>query len=161
MAEHGSIFRKQRLTPGQLRAVAERRYNDAVCLLRSGENERANGAIYMGGFVLECLLKAILLERHRNLGQRVDPAKLSSPDREAYLLLYSHSLVEILEFLPEVQTKFRLRSTAKGTADWRRFKTVCEQWTVYARYSSRSASIGEARQFLATINEVKEWLKQL
>ncbi len=47
MSEAREIFRKQlRLTPGQLRAVAERRYDDAMCLLDSGDNARANGAIY-------------------------------------------------------------------------------------------------------------------
>src|SRR5262245_46861975 len=99
------IFTKRRLTPRQLRAVAERRFGDAQCLLESGNQERANGTIYMAGFVLECLLKALLLERHSNLGKPVDPAKLSSSDREVLNLLYSHSLDEMIVYLPELKSK--------------------------------------------------------
>lgn len=65
----GSIFAKTKLTPSQLRTVAERRFADARCLLKSGENERANGAMYLAGFVIECHLKACLLEVHPWLGQ--------------------------------------------------------------------------------------------
>ena len=56
------IFLKVRLRPTQLRTVAERRFDDAVALRQTGKNARANGAIYLGGFAIECLLKARLLE---------------------------------------------------------------------------------------------------
>ncbi len=83
MAERKTIFAKARLKPNQLRSVAERRFGDAQCLLDSGNPERVNGSIYMAGFVIECLLKAILLDRHPNLQRPVDPAKLSASDRES------------------------------------------------------------------------------
>ena len=157
MAAYGEIFRKQRLTPGQLRAVAERRFRDALYLEQSGENERANGAIYMGGFVIECLLKALLLERQPNLQQPVDPAGLSVPDREVHKLIYqSHSLEEMLLFLSDIEIKF----TQRDPVTWARFRASCEEWTVYARYSPRSAPLADARDFLDTIEQVKEWLKE-
>ncbi|HZL36973.1 MAG TPA: hypothetical protein VFC78_16760 [Tepidisphaeraceae bacterium] len=49
--ESHAIFLKRRLTPGQLRAVADRRYDDAICLFDSRDNARLNGAMYIGGFV--------------------------------------------------------------------------------------------------------------
>jgi len=151
------IFAKLRLTPGQLRAVAEYRFDDAMCLIKSGENARGNGAMYLGGFVIECLLKALLLERHPNLQGPVDPAKLSEQDKGVLSLLYSHELDAMLFYLPEVEKKLSVddRST------WKRFRSACEQWTVYARYSPRLAAPQEAQRFLATVKEVKSWLREL
>jgi len=67
MAKPGNIFLKQRLTIGQLRAVADRRYGDAVTLVETGDNARANGAQYLAGIVIEILLKGQLLRLHPNL----------------------------------------------------------------------------------------------
>ena len=161
MAKLPLIFAKRRLYAGQLRAVAERRFADAECLLASGDPERANGAIYMAGFVIECLLKALLLERHPNLSKPVDPAKLSDSDREIFGYLYGHDLDEMLGALPELGTKLSVVSTPHGSRVWPEFRTLCEHWTVYARYSPVSAKMTEAKNFLNTVKEVKKWLKEL
>ncbi|HEY8665837.1 MAG TPA: hypothetical protein VIL86_04185 [Tepidisphaeraceae bacterium] len=161
MSKRGNIFVKRRLTPGQLRAVASLRLDDARLLLNSGQNARMNGAMYMGGFVIECLLKALLLDRHPNLHGAVDRTKLSEPDREVHALLYSHDLDKMLGFLPEVRTKLESITDASGRSQWPSFNDVCEEWTVYARYSTAQAPPAEARRFLDTVEEVKEWLRQL
>ncbi len=160
MAALHDIFAKRRLTPGQLRSVADRRYDDAVCLLESGENARATGAIYMGGFVIDCLLKALLLERYPHLQKPVDPAKLAQRDRDVLEQLYGHELDEMLEFLPELKRKLPRITGENGRPVWPRFRNVCAEWTVYARYSTKLAAPDEAREFMDTIREVKEWLKQ-
>ena len=117
--------------------------------------------MYMGGFVIECLLKALLLERHPNLQAAVDPAGLSEPDREVHRLLYSHDLDEMLAFLPEVRPRLESVGGERGRSPWPAFRDVCAEWTVYARYSAIQAPISEARRFLGTVDEVKEWLRQL
>lgn len=127
MAASSDIFAKLRLTPGQWRAVAERRFGDARYLLDSGNAERATGGMYMAGFVIECLLKALLLERHPNLGKPVDPAKLSKSDREVHQLLFSHELDDMLGFLPELEKKLACVKTKSGDSVWRAFNTICEQ----------------------------------
>jgi hypothetical protein len=161
MAEAPDIFAKLRLTPGQLRSVAERRFGDAQCLLDSRKQERANGAMYMAGFVIECLLKALLLERHPNLKRPVDPARLSGSDREVLGLLYSHELDDMIGFLPELERKLSIISTKSGLNAWHQFRTICEEWTVYARYSPKSAKLDRAGEYLETVEEVKKWLKEL
>lgn len=161
MPKPHDIFDKVRLTPGQLRAVAERRLADARCLLHSGDSERANGAVYLAGFVIECLLKALLLERHRNLGGKVDPAKLSKSDRDVYGMLYGHDLAEMLMYLPELRTKLADARLRSGRSAWRGVQTICEQWTIYARYSPRQIKPNQAKEFLETVEEVKKWLKTL
>jgi len=57
------IFKRTRLRPPQLRSVADRRFDDAQALRATQLNARANGAIYLGGFVIECPFKAMLLEK--------------------------------------------------------------------------------------------------
>lgn len=161
MGESPVIFRKRRLTPGQLRSVAEFRLQDALCLLKSGDPARANGAMYMGGFVVECLLKALLLERHPNLQTALDSAKLSSSDARVYRLLYSHELDAMLVYLPELEKKLKSVQGVERRSVWHSFRTVCEQWTVYARYSTKQAKRPEAERFVGTVQEVKRWLKEL
>lgn len=161
MAVSTDIFSKLRLTPGQLRAVSERRFADACCLRDSGHRERANGAIYMAGFVIECLLKALLLERHPNLQRLVDRAKLSESDREVHSLLYSHELDDMLGFLPELEKKLTGLRTKAGGSVWTQFNDICEEWTVYARFSPANAKLEDARRYLETVEEVKKWLKEL
>lgn len=98
-----------------------------MCLLRSGNNARATGAMYISGFVIECLLKAILLDRHPNLARHVDPAKLSRRDREIFNLLYSHDLDLMLDSLPEVQAKLFEATDAAGNPIWPGLVAICEQ----------------------------------
>lgn len=141
--------------------MAERRYADACCLRDSGKQERANGAIYMAGFVIECLLKALLLERHPNLQKPVDPVKLSPSDREVHDILWRHDLDDMLGFLPEIQKKLTGVKTKAGESAWEQFRDLCEEWSVHARYSPSNAKLEDARRYLATIEEVKKWLKEL
>ncbi len=161
MADRPDIFAKRRMTAGQLRAVSERRFADARCLLDSGDAERANGAIYMAGFVIECLLNALLLDRHPNLNGPVDPAKLSATDREVFQYLYGHDLDLMVGVLPEVRSKLALVRTASGLSAWQEFMAICEEWTVFARYAPRTVKREAAARYLETAQEVKKWLKEL
>jgi hypothetical protein len=161
MAPRSNIFSKIRPKPNQLRTVAERRFADAECLLETGNQERANGAMYLAGFVIECLLKALLLDRHPNLVQPVNPATLSESDREVHALLYGHELDDMLAFLPELEKKLSGIKTRSGRSVWREFNNICEEWTVYARYSPSLAKLDDARRYVDTVDEVRKWLKQL
>jgi hypothetical protein len=44
----------------RFRVAALQRFEDAQILL---DNDRATGAVYLAGYAVECLLKAVLLER--------------------------------------------------------------------------------------------------
>jgi len=155
------IFAKPRLTANQLRHVSERRFDDALCLFKSGDRARFNGAMYMAGFVVECLLKALLLDRHPNLQTKVDPGKLSASDRKIYGLLFSHDLELMLDALPEIVAKLEDLKDSYGNSVWQRFIGICGEWTVFARYSTNVAESRTAEGFLDTIREVKKWLKEL
>lgn len=158
MPSIGGIFERVRLNANQLRTVAERRFGDAQALCATGENERANGAMYLAGFVIECLLKAHLLERFPHLGPR--PAPADENERRIWSLLFRlHDLDEMLEHLPELRARLQTTQSPHGGNILSRLKTICGSWTVFARYSPRSATIREASSFLGLVRELKKWLR--
>jgi len=153
------IFEKVRLRPSQLRTVADRRFGDANSLRGTADNARANGAIYLGGFVVECLLKAKLLERFRWLQSAGSPEGRSRDDRHLWSLCYrSHDLDEILARLPEIVQKLSRLEQRESSRLTQSLRSICGQWTIYARYSPRSADIDDARTFLDQIEELRPWL---
>lgn len=153
------IFRKVRLRPTQLRTVANRRFDDADALRRTGQNARANGAMYLGGFVVECLLKARLLERFRWLQSAGSPQGRSRPDQRLWSLCYrSHDLDEILAELPAVTERLARLGQRDSSRLLQSFKSICAQWSIYARYSPYNADIDDARTFLDQIEELRPWL---
>jgi hypothetical protein len=154
------IFKKLRLNPSQLHAVAELRFEDAECLRRSGTAKRANGVFYLGGSVIECLLKARLIQEYPEL--RSPPEDRSNWDKqnqELFNLCYRwHDLSALLDHLPIVREELQ-RIDPSGQL-LRSLIKVCKEWTVYARYSPHTARMSEAEQFLAQIREVKPWLRR-
>jgi hypothetical protein len=156
---HG-IFDRIRLRPEQARTVAEQRFGDAEALRRTGRNARANGAMYLGGFVVECLLKAQLLERFPWLQSTGSPDSLGRTQQRLWSLCYrSHDLDEILGRLPEVTRRLAALEQRGHSRLLQGLKSVCGQWTVFARYSPRSATMAEASAFLDRIQEPRQWLR--
>ena len=156
------IFDRVRLNPAQLRTVAERRYADAECLRKTGDNERANGATYLGGFVIECLLKARLLEEHPWLQGPLGPNPSKQEQRLWSLCYRSHDLEEILGHLPALQRELAARDAAQGVkhGSLQTLKMLCSQWTIQARYSARSETMTAAERFLGRVKGLKECLKR-
>ena len=153
------IFGKLRLRPSQLRTVSDRRFDDALCLLKTGENARANGAMYLGGFVVECLLKAELLETYPWLQAYRPPRTMSGAEQRLWDLCYRrHDLDAILERLPSVKARIENAERCGYPRILSSFKRVCGQWTVHARYSPYCANVEDARAFLIYVKEVRQWL---
>lgn len=155
-----SIFEKERLRPSQIYAVADRRFRDAVCLRDDDNSERANGAMYLGGFVVECLLKARLIECHAWLERGRPDEGASASDQEAWDLCYrQHNLSEILRLLPELKRELSAGGSLQHSP-YRSLQSVCAEWTIYARYSARQATRDEAREFIARVKEIRDWLER-
>ncbi len=160
VAPRSSIFDRVQLRPAQLRTVADRRFDDALALVHTGHNARANGAMYLGGFVVECLLKAALLDEHPWLQSAGSPHGRPAPHAHLWSLCYrSHDLEEILAHLPDLRERIAALGTGGPSQLLRRLHDICKNWTIFARYSPHSAIIREAEDFLAVIRELKPWLK--
>jgi hypothetical protein len=147
--------RGERLRAEQLDHVAEQRMSDAECLCK---NERANGAMYLAGFVVECCLKAQLLRTHGWLRNASSAEGRGPQDKRLWSLLYSHKLDEILAHLPAVRDRLRARDQAGTPGLFQRLKEVCATWTIFARYSPHSARMDEARRFVENVRELKRCL---
>ena len=145
MAKRHRIFKKVRLTPTQLRTVAERRYTDAEVLRDTTKNERANGTMYLAGFVIECLLKAQLLEVYPWLQSTGSAAGLSEDQLHIWSLCYrSHDLDEILGRLPLLTHRLIAIDQRGQLRLMENLKSICSQWTIFARYSPFAAMMSEA-----------------
>ena len=160
MPKSSNIFAKSRLRPTQIRTVAERRFADAKWLRQSGENERANGAIYLGGLVIECLLKALLIEAFPWLQTARSAETAPRGERHRWSLCYrSHDLDEILAELPHITERLSRLDQQGRSRLVQNLKTICQNWTIFARYSPQMAMMSEAREFLDRVEELKECLK--
>lgn len=155
----GSILDRIRLKPTQLRTVSDRRLADAECLRRSQANIHANGAIYLGGIVLECLLKAKLLEHHKWLqNHRGDLSSKTRHEQHLYSLCYQkHDLTALLENLPIVSRQLSsIRGRHQNLLEM--LKKLCTEWTIHVRYSPKMTTIKAAGVFLDRIKELRQWL---
>lgn len=155
-----SIFDRAKLTAAQLRTAADRRMGDAEALRDTRQNARSNGAIYLGGFVLECLLKAKLLEKHPWIGSAGSPEGRSAADRRLWSLAYrQHDLTALLDVLPSIPQQIqRLEPRDAGRLAGVLAKR-CGEWSVFARYSPRTATMLEAKLFLSDVRELRPWLR--
>jgi hypothetical protein len=154
-----NVFTKNRLSPYQARTVAWRRLGDARYLSGSKDNERANGVIYLAGLVIECLLKARLLEKYTWLQTRRSPSELSESDRELRSLCYrTHDLNELLARMPEIARNLDRQKRAEPGQLSGYLRTVCGTWTIHVRYSPHMATMREADEFLTLVEVVRPWL---
>jgi hypothetical protein len=155
-----TIFHRERLRPNQLRTVADRRMSDAVYLLESKGNARLNAAMYLGGFVIECLLKARLLEAYPRIQTAGGPEPGSEQERHLwYLCFRSHDLDRILDFLPGTLERLANMGQKGDLRLVRSLRAICQQWTIFARYSTRMADRPEAGEFINQIEELRSCLK--
>jgi hypothetical protein len=155
-----TIFHRERLGPHQLRTVADRRMDDAVYLLHSRGNARLNAAMYLAGFVIECLLKARLLEAYPRLQTAGGPNVGSEQERNLWYLCYrSHDLDGILDCLPGTLERLANMGQKGDLRLVRSLRAICQQWTIFARYATRMAHRAEASEFIGQIEEIKSCLK--
>lgn len=149
---------RTRMTPGQARAVAAWRYADARCLWRSGLIAHMNGAVYLGGLVLDCLLKARLLEKHPVLGSSL-PDKLPAEQKRRWNLIYrSHDLEAMLSDLPDVVLRLQNSSVLSAPRLDMMLKSACSRWSIHVRYLPKRVDAAEAEEFLEQVEELKRWL---
>lgn len=153
------IFERQlKLKPSAMITVAGRRFDDAEALCRTDDNARANGSAYLAGFVIEILLKAQMVRKFKVIAKK-RPHQLTDAEREVWGLIWrTHDLAAMLDKLRDFQGWLKNRGERDGknyVAELRK----AAQWTIYARYSSRTMLMSEAKEILERVRMLKEVLK--
>jgi len=116
--------------------------------------------MYLAGFVVECLLKANLLEEHPWLQSAGSPPDRSGHERDLWSLCYRwHDLGGLLERLPRLSERLAAAGQRGQSRVLQSLKSICAQWTIQARYSPDSATMQDADQFISQIEEVRPWLR--
>lgn len=121
----------------QLITKSDQWFDDTQFVYRA---ERLSAALYLGGFVLECLLKAALWERR-------------TEDRVRNLL-FSHDLSGLLEANTDLASTMR----ADPLGRYEQFVKL-SSWTVRFRYNPKRIDPEDARIFLDRLKEVRAWLR--
>ena len=154
------IFDKQAgFKPSAMKAVAERRFDDAEMLRKTNDNARANGAAYLVGFVIEILLKAKLIEKYSSIAKLPQHA-LKDDQREIWSLIWRrHDLEGMLSQLAELEAYLKTNGERDGYDYLEQVKKLCATLTIQARYSSRMMSIAEAGDMVDRVRRLKEVLK--
>jgi len=155
-----SIFEKVgSISPAAMATVAERRFGDAKALADTNDNARANGVLYLSGFVIEILLKVQLVKRYPHIAKK-SPDKLTDSERDVWRLIWrQHDLALMLKLLPQLQTAIKVRSERRGENYFDDLKKISASWSIYARYSPHAIQMKEAQDWLRRVRSLKELLK--
>lgn len=140
--------------------VAERRYADAKALLKTGQNERMNGAVYLAGFVIEILLKAQLVAAYPSIAQKRHH-DLQDHEREVWNLIWrQHQLDKILNKIPSLKESLNKMAERGGKTRLDMLIGLCGTWTIYARYSSHTINKADATEIIRRVGILKDDLKR-
>ncbi len=120
--------------------VAEQRLNAAETLFAA---DLTLDAQYVGGYAVECALKALILEK-------TDPA--NRPNQ--LLRISSGTTMHRPEMLLEELRTLGVRLTPELAKRMRRF-----DWTTDLRYETGRRIRGETKGFLRTCVEIHDWVK--
>jgi HEPN domain-containing protein len=115
------------------------RLDEAQFLLEGG---RTTGAVYLAGYAVECILKALIL------------SSCTASDRKDVLGTFRGQRAHEIEWLRQQYTE---RGHAAIPAEIARLLTRVNSWSTDLRYSPRMTKTREARAFLDATSRVLEW----
>ena len=134
----------RRLKVTLLWSLRELRLDDAQTLFETEQHSRRNGSIYLAGYAVECALKAKICERR---GKTV-----FDPDAE-----FKKFKIHTLKLLAE---RGGLNDIIGGNATMASALLFLDnRWSVVLRYSNRSISNEEVREFLDKARGFTQWLR--
>lgn len=130
-----------------LRKAALKRKADAWALLECGK-AHARGAIYLGGYAIECKLKAIAMEVYScwTLDQLAKEWKVDDK------VVYAHGLESLAKRLP-------LYDRFSRSSVWKDFSGHVNRWKPSWRYDPKPYAVKDAKDFLDAVGRVYKWLE--
>jgi len=130
-----------------LRRASVKRKLDASRLLKHGEGLHGRGAAYLGGYAVECKLKAVALEVYDCLTLDQLASKWDMDDRH----VYTHGLEFFARRLP-------LWNRLQDSPVWRDFVSHVNRWRPSWRYNPHILTDRDAEVFMGAVDRVLQWL---
>lgn len=118
---------------------ALQRHEDALILLRAAHN---TGAVYLAGYGVECILKALILEN------------LEPLQREAMVLSFRGARAHDYEWL---RAQYLMNRGARFPRAITEAFTLVNAWSTELRYVARTLKADEADGFLAAAKQIIDW----
>lgn len=134
------------MTRAEFQRLAEVRIAEATDLLKLGHG---SGAYYLGGYAVECVLKACIAARI--------PA-FEFPDRKFVEQIWTHDIVKLSRAAAlEAELETKLRASSSFADNW----SIVTAWTEASRY--RMLQPAAAEELLRAIIEIPDgvmsWLR--
>ncbi|WP_164929235.1 hypothetical protein [Gloeobacter violaceus] len=128
--------------------ASRRRLEDAEVL---HENGRCIGAMYIGGYAVECSLKALICHQERVLNLK---------DTQTYKKILQgydlHNLSLLLGAIPSLQRAINLDKTGQYKRAW---KTVTSVWlSGDLRYSKHNGTASDSRPFVESVKVLHKFI---
>ncbi|MGD1809172.1 hypothetical protein ACP6PL_27565 [Dapis sp. BLCC M126] len=129
--------------------ASRRRLEDARVL---HSQKRWNGAIYMGGYAIECALKSLICYQ-----EPTNNFKDTTVFKQGLKGSDLHSLIKLLDALPNIQ---KVIESQKGNNSYRQaWITVTSLWrNDELRYSNKKGDETEANKFLDAVKILHRYL---
>jgi hypothetical protein len=105
--------------------------------------------MYLGGYAVECKLKAILMEAYRCLTLDQLARRLKVDERHVYV----HGLEALAKHLPQLLQRLQ------GSPVWRDFVAEVNRWRPAWRYDPHDVPASTADRFLLAVERVYRWLE--
>jgi hypothetical protein len=129
--------------------AARHRLEDARALF---EKRRWRGSMYMGGYAVECLLKAKLMRIFKCRKLEELEGRLRARELlPGKVTIYTHHLEVLMKLTGGLD---RLR---RNDLHWESFK-LANQWVPAWRYSPDLSSSGDAGDFLDAVEQTIHWI---
>ena len=130
--------------------ASKHRWDDAQALFKA---LRWRGAMYMAGYVIECLLKTKLMRIFdcRNL-RELDEELQRRGAISAQATVFTHQL-EVLLRLTQ-----RIDQLRQDQVHWRLFNIV-NRWVPAWRYTSNLSNPEDAEDFLQAVDRLRQWIE--
>lgn len=145
--------------PHKLVKAARQRLDDAQALLATGKRAHATGAVYLGGFAIEILLKARLVRQYPGIAAK-QQHEINERERHIWNLIWrQHNLSAMLLELPQLESALIARSEIDQKPYWKNLKEFCSFWKVHLRYAADRISMNDARRKLQRIDQLMEHLE--
>ncbi len=118
--------------------AARQRYEDAELLLRAG---RTTGAVYLAGYTVECMLKALIL------------VSVAERERENSL----RTIRKIGHNIQKLGALYRQHGRAQIPHEVTRHLTRVAAWSTDLRYSDGTLRARDVEEFIESVVAISQW----